>query len=86
MNKNDILVGAGAAGSVILPGVAVNALPAAVTSTLPGFFGSALPTLAATVPACTGVCGACGGGCFGSVALLGYLALCATCKSTIQKT
>lgn len=81
MEKQDVLLGAGAAGVTVLPGVVTAVLPQSLLATLPSLWGEALPVLATGLPGCTGVCGACGGGCLGGAGALAWLAVCAKVKS-----
>lgn len=65
----NLLLGGGAAGTIILP--------QAITSTWPQLFSAIAPLTANTLPACTGVCGACGGSCVGGIGAAIWLGACA---------
>lgn len=71
-NLTNILLAGGAAGSVLLPQT--------VVQNSPQLLASAAPKIAATLPYCTGVCGACGGSCITSACAVIWLGCCAYLK------
>lgn len=68
----NITLGGGAAATIVLP--------QAVTSSWPQLFASVAPLTSGTLPACTGVCGSCGGSCVGSLGALLWLVTTALLK------
>ena len=71
LNKESILFGGGAAGTIIIPQY--------LSQTAPQLFSEILP-LASRTPYCSGVCGSCGGACVTGAAAIVWLALCAAVR------
>ena len=67
LNKENTICATLAAGCVTLPNL--------ITQSFPSVFASIAPVAQGTLPYCTGVCGACGGTCLGSVGVLAALGI-----------
>lgn len=74
---SQLVLGGGAAASILLP--------QAVTKAMPQLFAGIAPVTAQTLPYCTGVCGSCGGSCVGSVGVMAFLAILAKYKHQSYK-
>ena len=74
VNKESIAYAGLGAGSIIFPNVIVQSLPNMLTSLA--------PVLQNTLPYCTGVCGACGGTCLGSIGIVAALGIAAKRKQS----
>lgn len=75
-NTKNAVMGAGAAATVMLPG-AVGAVAPQLLQRMGGVMNGAAPVLSTALPGCSGVCGACGGGCLGGLLAIGWLGVCA---------
>ena len=71
-SKLDWVLGAGATGAIVLPGLAETVWPET--------FAAVAPVLSQTTTLCTGVCGNCGGGCLGAAGAFLWLGICAKVK------
>lgn len=69
---SSLVLGGGAAASVIVP--------QAITRAMPQLLGSIAPLAANALPYCTGVCGNCGGTCAASIGAMTFLTLVAKFK------
>lgn len=70
---SQLVLGGGAAASILLP--------QAVTKAMPQLFAGIAPVTAQTLPYCTGVCGSC----VGSVSVMAFLAILAKYKHQSYK-
>lgn len=72
LNKSNTICASLAAGCVTLPNL--------ITQSFPATFTQLAPYTQGTLPYCTGVCGACGGTCLGSIGVIAALGIAAKLK------